>query len=81
MLTAPLSAPARFVGTVDATRDSSLPTARSLEQCKGHQRSATAHIVPMEAEAPLPLGHRVAPWAGLTALVAMYAFEALGWLP
>lgn len=80
MLTAPLSTPARLVGTVDATRDSHRPVARCLEQCQGHQRSSVARIIPMDARAPVPLGHRLAPWAGGAALVALVAFDALGWL-
>ncbi|MBN8749500.1 MAG: hypothetical protein J0I65_18565 [Variovorax sp.] len=80
MLTAPLSTPARRVGTVDATRDNVRPVARCLEQCQGHQRSSMARIVPMDARTPVPLGHRLAPWAGAAALVALVAFDALGWL-
>lgn len=43
----PLTAPRRFVGTVDATHDTGRATARTLEQLQGNQRSAVAHIEPM----------------------------------
>lgn len=80
MLTAPLSTPARLVGKVDATRDHARPVARCLEQCQGQQRSSVARIVPMDARATMPLGHRLAPWAGAAALVALVAFDLAGWL-
>ena len=50
----PMTAPRQFVGTVDATRDTSRATARCLEQLQGHQRSSTAQIVPLGADAPMP---------------------------
>ncbi len=39
----------RMVGSVDATRDSARPTPRSLDQCRGMQRSSTAVLVPADA--------------------------------
>lgn len=80
MLTAPLSAPARRMGSIDATRDSTRPVARTLDQCQGMQRSSVARIVPMAEPVAMPLGHRLAPWAGAAGLVALVAFDAMGWL-
>jgi hypothetical protein len=55
----PLSRPARFVGSVDATRDSERLTPRSLEQCRGMQRSSTAVLELADAPPAYTLADKV----------------------
>lgn len=78
MIAARLSAPATFVGTVDATRDHGRPAARTLEQCAGAQRSSTARIEPIGAAQPMSLADKAvlaaSSLAGLFVL-ALLAYE------
>lgn len=67
----PLTAPRRFVGTVDATHDNCRATARCLEQLQGHQRSSTAEIVPMDAPVRMPLVDRAVTAASACAGLAL----------
>lgn len=59
MNTQALSRPARFVGSVDATRDSSRRTPRSLDQCRGMQRSSTAVLIDPNAPPAYTLADKV----------------------
>lgn len=69
-----LRAPAEFVGTVDATRDTGRATARSLCQTQGHQRSSTAVIVPMGAAEPIPAHEWALYLVGVIALAVIWRF-------
>ena len=73
-MTQPLSRPARFVGTVDATRDSGRPAPRSLEQCRGMQRSGAAWIVPMDAPRPYAVHDWILFAIGAAVLVGLPIF-------
>ncbi len=72
--TARLSAPATFVGTVDATRDRARPTARTVCQAFGPYASA-ALIEPIRT--PEPVGHRAATALGIVVTIAMIVVLAL----
>jgi len=68
----PLSAPAQFVGKVDATHERTTPIPRTLEQAFG--RAAEGVIVPMpEPERP----YRAADWA--LYIVGLLALVVIGW--
>ena len=70
----PISRPARLVGTVDATRDSGRPTPRSLEQCRGMQRSSTAVLALADAPPPYTRADKVLFALGAVLLVGLPIF-------
>ncbi|WP_295978760.1 hypothetical protein [uncultured Variovorax sp.] len=53
-----LRAPRVFVGTVDGSRDRDTPTPRTLQQAFG-PAADYGHLVPMDADAPMPLADKV----------------------
>lgn len=73
--TARLSAPATFVGTVDATRDRARPTSRTICQAFGPYASA-ALVEPIAQREPL--GHRLASRIGVIVGVALIVVLTLG---
>lgn len=74
----PLSTPATFVGRADATRESTRPTPRTLEQCMGQQRSSTAVVVPMDADEPMHPADRIVVIACLLGAAAAVVLVAIG---
>lgn len=74
-----LSAPAEFVGTVDATRERSTPVPRTLEQAFGEQ-AEHCHIVPMVTPAATHPADQIVGWGCAAGAVALVAFASLGWL-
>lgn len=67
-----LSAPATFVGSVDASRERATPCARTLDEAFGpYSRSSTAVIVPMGRDEPMPPADRLVLVASSLALVAL----------
>ena len=70
-----LTRPARFVGTVDATRDSARLTPRSLEQCLGMQRSSTAVLITPDAEPPFTVTDRIVIAFGAVLIVGLPIFS------
>jgi len=65
-----LSAPAEFVGQVDATDERIRPCARTLDEAFGpYARSSTALIVPMVVEHPMhPADRMVLRWSAYAAV-------------
>lgn len=75
-----LSAPAKLVGTVDATRDRATPTPRTIEQAFG-PAARGAVVEPMDADEPISLGERavIIASAGCAAALALLLIaERLG---
>ncbi|MFT4267850.1 MAG: hypothetical protein QM586_11630 [Xenophilus sp.] len=68
MIHAPRSAPAVFVGTVDASRDRSTPTPRTLRDAFGPAADYGV-LAPMDDDSPLTLEEK--------AVFAAYAFALI----
>lgn len=67
---APLSAPALFVGKVDATHERTTPCPRTLEQAFGPAANGGV-IVPMTPDAPMHKADRIVTIASTLAAVAL----------
>jgi hypothetical protein len=76
---APLSAPAEFVGTVDASRERTTPCPRTLAQAFG-EHAEHCHIVPMATPIVTHPADRIVGWGCAIGAVALITFSCLGWL-
>jgi hypothetical protein len=79
---APLSAPAEFVGTVDATRERATPCPRTLHQAFG-EHADHCHIVPMDTPIRTHPHDVIVGWAcafGGVFLTGLLIAEKAGWL-